>query len=330
MASHAPVLAQFIIDHMNVGVIAVDREMKIALVNQFIAVNTGRLAAELMGRDLFEVFPEIPKPWLERKLRAVSVLKTPAFTSWQQRPYLLRFGHHRPITGGVDCMRQDCTLVPVVGESGEVEQICILVMDATDSSIYQTRLNEALQVIADQSARDVLTNVFTRRKVMEIFQLELERASRYGQPLSFVMFDIDHFKRVNDTHGHLGGDEVIRAVAARASSCLRSSDAIGRYGGEEFAVILPAVGLTGAAVAAERIRVAVGGTTIEFAGKLLSVTVSLGVSEMRTGHTVLELIGEADTALYDAKKQGRNAVVKFARQRPPSTDSDSIPKTGTS
>jgi len=326
----ASVLADFIVDHMNVGVIAVDREMKIALVNQFIAINSGRLAAELVGRDLFEAFPEVPKAWLERKIRAVTVLRTPAFTSWQQRPYLLRFGHHRPITGGVDCMRQDCTLVPVVGDSGEVEKVCILVMDATDSSIYQTRLNEALQVIVEQSAHDVLTNVLTRRKVLEIFQLELERASRYGHPLSFLMFDIDHFKRVNDTHGHLGGDEVIRAVAARASSCLRSSDAIGRYGGEEFAVILPETGLSGAVVAAERIRKAVGDTTIEFGGKLLSVTVSLGVSEMRPGHTSLELIEEADTALYEAKKQGRNAVVKFTAQRGHSTDAESIPQTGAS
>ena len=306
-------LANLIVDRINVGVLVVDREMRILLWNRFLEMHSGRPASEIIGRNLFDSFPELPRRWLERKIRGVMVLKSPAFTAWQQRPYLFRFAHHRPITGGIDYMCHDCSFLPLLDESGEVDSVCISIMDATDASISETRLNEALAIIAEQSVRDSLTNVYNRRKLEQELSRECQRAARYGTPLSFAMFDIDHFKQVNDTHGHVAGDEVIRSVAASASSWLRETDLMGRYGGEEFGIIFPHSDGDGAHLAAERIRASVASQPVLFDERSISVTISLGVTEFGASASSAEaLIRTADAALYAAKSAGRNRAKVFS------------------
>jgi len=135
------------------------------------------------------------------------------------------------------------------------------------------------------------------------------------------MFDIDHFKRVNDGFGHLAGDEVIRHVAKVALASLRESDCLGRYGGEEFVAILPEVDAAGAAIAGERMRRAVAEEPALFDGKNIAVTISVGVAEAGpTPRTPESLLGEADDALYLSKANGRNRVSMraAARATPPS------------
>jgi diguanylate cyclase (GGDEF)-like protein len=124
------------------------------------------------------------------------------------------------------------------------------------------------------------------------------------------MLDIDHFKRVNDTHGHHVGDQVIQAVAARLAGCNRTTDVLGRYGGEEFALILPNTSSEGAAVLTERLRAAIADRPIDTDAGPLTVTVSIGVAQYTAEHTDVEtLLSAADTALYQAKRAGRNRVV---------------------
>src|SRR5438045_716753 len=158
-------LLHFVANRIEVGILAVDRDMTVLVWNRFLEAHSGRSAAEVVGRSLFEVFPELPRAWLQRKINSVLVLKNFSFTSWRQRPYLFKFRHHRPITGGIDVMRQDCTFLPVTGEGGEVEAVCITVLDATETCMYQTKLDEALAVIAEQNVRDALTGVYNRRKL---------------------------------------------------------------------------------------------------------------------------------------------------------------------
>lgn len=156
---------------------------------------------------------------------------------------------------------------------------------------------------------DSLTGLYNRRHFIELAGRELERALRYGRPLAAMMLDIDRFKRVNDTHGHAVGDQVLRVVARRCRANLREIDLVGRYGGEEFAALLPENDLNSARIAAERLRRCTAEVPIDTAGGPVSVTLSLGVAACTENCPDLEnLIGRADQALYAAKIAGRNRV----------------------
>ena len=157
---------------------------------------------------------------------------------------------------------------------------------------------------------DELTAVHNRRHFFALAGKEFHRASRYDHDLSLMMLDIDGFKRINDTYGHPIGDEVLRQVAARCQANIRELDVLGRYGGEEFALVLPETGLDDAAsILAERLRVAVSGTPIETERGALTVTVSVGVA-VRTADTadLAALLDRADQALLRAKAAGKNRV----------------------
>src|SRR5436190_17883551 len=183
-------LLHFVASRIEVGILAVDLEMRVVVWNRFLEAHSGRSAKEVVGRSLFDAFPELPRAWLERKINSVVVLKNFSFTSWRQRPYLFKFRHQRPITGGIDVMRQDCTFLPVMGADGEVTAVCITILDATETCLYQKKLEDALAIIAEQSVRDVLTGVYNRRKLEEQLASEVGRAARYNRHLSLVMFDI--------------------------------------------------------------------------------------------------------------------------------------------
>jgi diguanylate cyclase (GGDEF)-like protein len=302
-------LLHFVLNRVDIGILTVDPQLRVVVWNHFLEAHSGRPADDVVGKVLFDAFPELPRAWLTRKINAVTVLKNFSFTSWRQRPYLFKFRHHRPITGGIDLMRQDCTFLPIVDRNNDVAGVCITIADATETCMYQTKLDEALAVIAEQSIRDAMTGVYNRRKLEASLADELGRAVRYKRPLSMLMLDIDHFKRVNDTLGHLAGDEVIRHVARVAMSCLRKSDVMGRYGGEEFGILLPEVSSDGAMVVGERIRNSVAGSAAAFEGHDIAVTVSVGVAELRVlGATTTNLVADADEALYASKKTGRNRV----------------------
>ncbi len=168
--------------------------------------------------------------------------------------------------------------------------------------------NEQLEWLARV---DPLTGVANRRHFMESFELELNRAIRHNRPLGCVMLDIDHFKRVNDTHGHLVGDAILVRVARELKGALRGHDLVGRYGGEEFVLVLPEVDTHGAAAVAERCRMIIRESchTMED-GTSLNVTVSLGITSrlLDTEPSVTELLRLADDALYRAKEAGRDQL----------------------
>ncbi|HEX2657814.1 MAG TPA: diguanylate cyclase [Polyangia bacterium] len=172
---------------------------------------------------------------------------------------------------------------------------------------------DALKSLA---VRDALTGLFNRREMDRLLKEEMTRAQRHQRPLSLLMVDIDHFKRVNDTYGHQVGDRAIREVARLVLECVRALDRAARYGGEELAVILPETSDSDAAIVAERIRTRVAAhplsTTLDENGAcIITLTVSVGVSTFvaTSNGSVERLIGEADGALYAAKQRGRNCTV---------------------
>lgn len=173
-------------------------------------------------------------------------------------------------------------------------------------------LSERMAEIERLMVTDSLTGIANRRKGTEALETEVARSSRYGNRLCLVLFDVDHFKAVNDRHGHGMGDRVLAGVAGAAVAVLRPVDLAARWGGEEFLVILPETEIEGGMAAAEKIRRAVGG--LRFEGGL-AVTVSAGVAAYRPDESADGLVERADAAMYQAKSQGRDRVVRAAEGR---------------
>lgn len=168
---------------------------------------------------------------------------------------------------------------------------------------------EKVRQARELSLRDPLTGCFNRLAYQERIQSELARAQRYPSPLSLIVFDLDHFKTINDTFGHKAGDQVLRAVAQIAGNQIRQVDFFGRYGGEEFVALLPETPLTAAVTVGEKVRLAIEGFRFHSRGRRVVITVSCGVAERREGDTAGTLFERADKALYRAKGQGRNRCV---------------------
>lgn len=185
-------------------------------------------------------------------------------------------------------------------------ELVTLQRDLARKNAELERLNAEVKRLA---VMDDLTHLYNRRGFFELGRQELIRARRFGKPLGAILIDIDHFKRCNDSHGHAVGDAVLREVAARCNQQLREVDVIGRYGGEEFVILLPETGLTGAVITAERLRQHVAARPIPTECGPFHVTISLGVAELNGAMSDLEaLLGPADQALYEAKAAGRNRV----------------------
>jgi diguanylate cyclase (GGDEF)-like protein len=162
---------------------------------------------------------------------------------------------------------------------------------------------------SDLVVTDYLTHVFNRRGLIDLGNRELDRAHRYASPLSAILFDIDHFKVINDQHGHDVGDQVLKVIAQRARQNVRVADTIGRYGGEEFIILLPETNLEQAGLLAERLRLAIGGAPIPTTVGALAATISIGVASLNPSLPNLDaLIKAADDAMYAAKQAGRNQV----------------------
>lgn len=157
--------------------------------------------------------------------------------------------------------------------------------------------------------RDGLTSIANNRYLHEFLERECARARRHGRKLSVIMLDIDHFKQINDRHGHLTGDDVLRGLAQLLATRVRRDELVARYGGEEFCLILPETGVDGALAYAEILRDLVERHTFESDGNLLKLTISAGVASFSSDmHSPMDLLRAADEALYRAKSGGRNRV----------------------
>lgn len=304
---HTPELMQFIVDRVDVGLFVVDVDMKVLLWNRFMEVNSRFKSGDLLGKNLFETFPDLPQKWFEKKIRSVFLLKGFSFVSWEQRPYVFKFPHNRPITGGVDYMYQNLVLMPIKDASGEVIQVCIALHDVTDVGYYQSALQRAMQELELLSRIDGLTRLNNRHHWEERLSEEFSRVKRYGGGLSLIMFDLDKFKLINDHYGHLGGDAVLKSVGALLKQAVRQSDIAGRYGGEEFGLILPGTDKAGAQVAAEKLRSLAEKESVASQDQIIRFTISGGIVELSDRHARYEmLIADADEALYYSKTHGRN------------------------
>lgn len=175
------------------------------------------------------------------------------------------------------------------------------------------RMRRGNQLIVDTERNanvDTLTGLFNRRRLEQLFERESTRCAFNRQPLSLLMLDVDHFKRYNDTHGHLAGDYALCLVANTLRDQLRPKDSMARYGGEEFVILLPEIDRDEAIAIAERLRQSLAEIKDFYSpcGRLPGVTVSIGLAQMRRADSLDELVGRADKSLYQAKDAGRNRI----------------------
>lgn len=172
----------------------------------------------------------------------------------------------------------------------------------------KAELADALARIQYLATRDALTGLVNRGHLGELLARELQRQRRKGARLSVLLLDVDHFKQVNDLHGHACGDAVLRHLAERAQTCVRACDTLGRWGGEEFLLLMPDTALEPARIGAERLREHLAREAVQHQGLTVPVTVSAGLAELRAGESIESLLERADQALYRAKALGRNRV----------------------
>ncbi|KKO47121.1 diguanylate cyclase [Arsukibacterium ikkense] len=300
-----------LMQQLNSGVILLNSSLQIVYINPYICRRADIQLEQVTGKDLFSVFTDAPKAWLSRKLASVLSLQSPAFSSWEQRQYIFKLPHLRPISSSNQYMAQNCNMLPLTEPGSGEHYVCLLIEDATDAYVYQSQLQQTNLQLQQVNRLDGLTGVFNRHYWQQQLEVEVQRASRYQHPLSLLFFDLDKFKRLNDEYGHQAGDLVLIEVAKLIGSLLREMDLFGRYGGEEFAIILPDTPLDGAIEVAKRICRRVELTPVQYQRQQLNTSVSVGVSEYYTGLSGDEFIQQADLALYQAKRSGRNQVVSY-------------------
>ena len=300
-----------LLQQLNSGVILLNNQLQIVYINPYICRRADIQLELVQGKDLFSVFTDAPKAWLSRKLNSVLSLQSPAFSSWEQRQYLFKLPHLRPVSSANQYMAQNCNMLPLTEPRTGEQFVCLLIEDATDAYVYQSQLQQSNLQLLQVNRLDGLTGVLNRNYWQQQLEVEVQRAGRYQHPLSLLFFDLDKFKRLNDDYGHQAGDIVLIEVAKLIGSLLRETDLFGRYGGEEFAIILPDTPLQGAIEVAKRICRRVAAAPIEYQQQQLMTSVSVGVSQFSTAVTADELIQHADLALYQAKRNGRNQVVTY-------------------
>lgn len=298
-----------IVQSIDVGVVVLDRDYRIQAWNSFMENHSGMSASRVSQQSMLDLFPEIDQAWFTHKVETAIMLGIRTFTIWEQRPYLVRFKSYHPITGTADQMYQNVTILPLRAINATSDHVCLIIYDVTNVATNKRQLQLANTQLQELALYDGLSGLLNRRHWETCLEREFARHIRQNSPASLVLFDIDHFKKLNDNHGHRSGDEVIRQVAQLTRKMVRESDYAGRYGGEEFVVLLPDTGLEGAGLFAERLRCGIEQLSINYEGLTLTCTVSLGVAclhEDMPGYGML--IEEADRALYRSKANGRNCT----------------------
>ncbi len=278
----SPIARNILIDNMIDGMMVINRHNMIVDLNPS-AQRIFNITENVIGTDLDDLFDQLQLEQLEPN-------------DQQER-------HHIKLVNRDGVNRfYDIQTSPILGDK-EQRGTIITIRDITS----QKRIEDQLQYLA---ITDSLTGLANHRHFYELLNNELERSKRSFEPFSVIMLDIDHFKRVNDTHGHLVGDQVLREISIECLKTLRQYDIVCRYGGEEFSIILPETDVRSAAATAERLRQAVESNVISIEDTEFNLTISLGVSCYDPYQPVSseELVGQADSGLYHSKQTGRNRV----------------------
>ncbi|WP_163340520.1 GGDEF domain-containing protein [Desulfopila sp. IMCC35008] len=295
-----------ILDTAENGILVVDSNLTILFWNNWLAVNTNILKEHAQGRTLEEVFPETSFKILNRKIRIAFRLKSSAYVNSTVDKYVIPIRLEKITSSRFKYMRQDA-VITAINES----EASVIIYDTTSLVEAKAIIDEHLEVVERQASTDQLTGCYNRKMFHERLVSETVRAMRHNCFFSIIIFDVDDFKSVNDTYGHLVGDEVLKVIASAGCRGIRRSDTFARWGGEEFIILLPETRLDQATVVAEKVRRAIAEYDCGEAGPQ---TCSFGVAEFMSTEGVDSnlIIYQADKALYFAKENGKNMVAVFA------------------
>ena len=295
--------------NIDVGLVVLDKEFNIQIFNGFMENHSGLLPRQVKGQLIFDKFKEIPVEWFTRKAESVFLLKNKAFTIWEQRPYLFKFNSYRPVTGSADFMYQNTTFIPLLSSTGEVSHLCLIVYDVTDTAVHKQSLKKANEELSILNQTDTLTQLFNRTHWESCLLAEYKRWGRSQNASSLVMIDIDHFKSINDTYGYIIGDQVISYISGLIRHYVRETDICGRYGADEYMIILSDTQLKNAYVFADRLRKEVADSLISYNNIDVKCTISIGIAEIDENIVSDEAwITCVDAALHRAKEGGRNKI----------------------
>jgi diguanylate cyclase (GGDEF)-like protein len=295
---------------IEVGIVVLDKEFNVQVWNQFMENHSSIVPGMIQGKNVFDFFPEIDKQWFTRKAAPAFSLKSPVFIIWEQRPYLFHFDCSRPITSQAEHMYQNITIFPLASLTGQVEQVCLVIYDVTNEAVSRLGMESLNRQLEKISQVDGLTGLCNRRFWDEQFVMEYKRGMRSESPSTLVMLDIDNFKQVNDTYGHPAGDEVIKKLAEIIKKTTRDTDVLGRYGGEEFTMILPDTPVANVEFVAERIRRLVEKCNVVYDEISIKFTISIGIAGFKQSYKdSTQWLDLADKALYQAKALGKNRVI---------------------
>ena len=307
MINHAQLL-----DHLSIGAAVIDPSLRIVFWNRWMAEHSLLSSAEVTGRPIQEVFPTLLRKGFVNKAREVFRKGQPSFFNKKLHRNIFPFYSGRSYTERkLSPMEQTVILSPLLDDKGNTSQVLISVFDISDWISYQNELLLSQTELQRLSQTDELTQIPNRRSIMDRLTEELQTHKRKKRPLSMALLDIDHFKKINDSFGHQTGDVILRDMAQLVSGMLREYDAMGRYGGEEFLIVLPETCEGIAFQVADRLREAVAEHEFMVNGQAYRITVSLGVTckNKKETPTLEELFKETDRCLYLAKESGRNRTV---------------------
>lgn len=301
-----------IIQSTDIGIVVLDKNFNVEIYNRFMQVHSNIGPEQAISASIFELFPYLDDEWFKRRVNSVFELGIPVYTTWEQRDNVFDFSLKLPINYEMTCMFQNSTFIPLRSSRDEVEKVGIVIYDVTDTAVNRAKLEMAKDELLRLSRTDKLTALWNRGYWEERMVEEYKRNLRSKGQVSLVIFDIDHFKNINDTYGHQVGDEAIRDVSRIFLESSREVDICGRYGGEEFVAVLPDTGLDGASVYCERLRKRIEENVVHCDDQSVQFTVSLGIAllDERTKFAT-DWLANADKALYKSKDGGRNQTNIF-------------------
>lgn len=313
---HSTAFMSQIIDGSSVATLVIDARHRITHWNHACEVLTGTRAEAVVGTSQqWKAFYPTERPIMaDLILDHADHARIEHFYHGRYRPSAL-------VPGGYEAedffshMGEDgrwlfFTAAPLRNAEGRVVGAIETLQDVTQRRRAEEALRESKERFQWLSQTDSLTGLMNSRRLHEVLQAEVERAARYGRPLSIMVLDCDNFKGINDRYGHLEGDQVLKTLADTIRLTLRKSDSGFRYGGEEFVVVLPEAAESDAALLAERLRLAFADQVVQASsGESIRCTISIGVAEYSAGENQQDLIRRADEASYEAKRRGKNCVV---------------------
>lgn len=291
-----------VVDAVDVGLAVLDRDLRIRHWNRWLQLHCAIPPDQIIGRHICDVFPNVNRPRFLNNCKAVFAFGNSCVFSQKLHRYLFPFKPASPFESDFEYMQQNCNMGPLSNEKGVVDYLFIAVHDVTETVSFEQKLT-ALNLM------DGLTGICNRRGLEQRLKKEMDRHKRYGRPLSLMIFDLDHFKAVNDMHGHQCGDRILKNIAELIGRSIRTEDTLGRYGGEEFCCVMPETTMDAAVVLAERFRTKIAGHAFRCGAERISVTISLGVAAMSAKTATPDLLlSRAEDGLYMAKNRGCNRV----------------------